>query len=403
MNVHTTNTSPVTYSASEESVSVEESEESMGMPYLLSSRSPEGVIPEEYIDDAVHSEKRIENNDMNSVAALSLGPGCKVNMNLIKQNCSAKVTDINKIICGNIDDQLLSSFRANSYGTKYGNDLSKDAIVNRVRAFSVGSKIKSTRICSKTSPKLFNSDNIKHDFGESSTRKSISVPVLINRNLQAVDQMGDLMEIDFSKSTAKTVKQNLQQNKFECQNASNMLPRNFNISNSTEYIYRSLKNVDNGYLEMKPITLTSNNNQLNNACINTLNQDNIKQKDSTETIIDMMDASIKKVTNYQNLDDKSDGKSSILINDSTLSLMCSKLCPDKNFEDIKLHHADAPCTKQDLYYASLDLPKCGNEVNTRYGFKESLSDSHIGEIKNEYAKINFDKPETSCNIKEENK
>ncbi|KNC25143.1 hypothetical protein FF38_03567 [Lucilia cuprina] len=103
MNMHISNTSPITYSASEESVSVEESEESMAIPYLISSRSPEGVIPEEYIDDAVHSEKLIECNDMNSVAALSLGPGCKVNMNHIKQNCSAKVADINK--CGNVDDQ----------------------------------------------------------------------------------------------------------------------------------------------------------------------------------------------------------------------------------------------------------------------------------------------------------
>ncbi|XP_046801268.1 insulin receptor substrate 1 isoform X3 [Lucilia cuprina] len=105
INMHISNTSPITYSASEESVSVEESEESMAMPHLISSRSPEGVIPEEYIDDAVHSEKLVECNDMNSVAALSLGPGCKVNMNHIKQNCSAKVADINKIICGNVDDQ----------------------------------------------------------------------------------------------------------------------------------------------------------------------------------------------------------------------------------------------------------------------------------------------------------
>lgn len=43
--------------------------------------------------------------DMNSVAALSLHPGSKVNINLIKPCGPAKMTEIKKDICGNIDDQ----------------------------------------------------------------------------------------------------------------------------------------------------------------------------------------------------------------------------------------------------------------------------------------------------------
>ncbi|XP_065356789.1 insulin receptor substrate 1 [Calliphora vicina] len=422
MNFQISNTSPVVYSASEESVSVDDSEESIGMPHLLSSRSPEGVIPEEYIDDAFHSQKFSKNGDMNSVAALSLDPGSKANTNLIKPCGPAKVTDIKKDICGNIDDQLQFSVRAYSFGGKDENDLTKESIVNRVRAFSVGSRIKSTRICSKTNFKLFNSDNINNDFVESSTRKSISVPVLINRHLQAVDRMADLMEIDFSKSIDKSLKRNIQKNKNECQNASNMLPRSLNISNSIESIDRSIKRVDSGYLEMKPITLASNgiiyndNNPVNDTGVFSQNRHNFKRKDisiDSTALTDTSDAPVStpKVTNY--LYDKGlipkDGKNkertSIPISNLTLSSKCSNKYSDKYSADvINLPQADASCMKQqDLYYASLDLPKCCNEVNTRYSFKESSSDTNIGEVQNEYAKINFVKPETSCSLIDEKK
>lgn len=181
--------------------------------------------------------------------------------------------------------------------------------------------------------------------------------------------MGDLMEIDFSKPIDKFVKIVEKSNKKECQ----IVVRDLVGSNSVETINKNVKTFDTGYLEMKPITLTPNNitSQLD-------------QKD----IIDNSKISIN-IYHSDNKDMNTEEHALIPSNNPTVSTICDKNEFEKNISSIN----------QDLYYASLDLPNPGNTVNTRYEFKESLNNLNLVEIENEYAKINFDQPETPCSLK----
>ncbi|KAM7352266.1 insulin receptor substrate 1 chico isoform 2-T13 [Cochliomyia hominivorax] len=344
------NTSNVPFSASEESVSVDESEDSIGVPYLISSRSSERVIPEESIDEGFALKKTNDN------VSLSVG---KTQINVMKQCGAVKTTDKLQDVCGNLDNQLHCPVRAYSFGSKGENNLTKDALVNRVRAFSVGSRMKCSCICTKANPKSFNSDNIKQEFVESSTRKSISVPVLINKNIQTIDQMSHLMEIDFSKPLDKNVKKNNQ-------------PKT--ISNSVKSVHKNTKAFDKGYLEMKPLTLIPSNTA-----------SHTEQKD----IID-----------NTNLAHKILKENCETISESISSTLSYSLPSSRSINDECERNVDTSFKNQDLHYASLDLPKCDNAVNTRYEFKQTLSEINIEEIKNEYAKIKFDQPEASCSLRQ---
>lgn len=285
---------------------------------------------------------------------------------------------------------------------KWENDVRKDATTNRVRAFSVGSRVKSTRICSKASPKLFNSDSV-----DCSTKKSLSVPVLVNKNLQLRDQMGDLMEIDFSKPSGKSLNRNFHLNINECQNAFYVQRKKFTFSNSEESIQKNMKKSDNGYLEMRPITLESNcatsngNTDANISRVQPQSQDIIEEKElkegslanSTEKIHDRKsvaslndsDNSQQNSLNATDKDAKIKSPSPTSVNNPTLSSTCS----------LKSNQSDESSITKDLYYASLDLPKCSDDADVHYTYQESSSDTSCEELKNEYAKINFIQSDTT--------
>ena len=261
-------------------------------------------------------------------------------------------------------------------------------ITNRVRAFSVGSRVKITRPGFKASPRLFNSDSIKNDFAENSSRKSISVPVLINKNEKSVNQMADLMEIDFSKSVKKTSSSYIHQHKTGCQ-IGHFPSRN--LDNSIESLQKGEKDKDTGYLEMKPITLSSNNCSCNVNAEKTLQfkEDfhiNTKDRDLKTDLL-------------SNEDNKNVSSPSIEPSTET-----AQINHDMNsLDNTKFSDGESSLLNQDLYYASLDLPKNNNDVASRYNFKEIFTDTNTEQVRNEYAKINFNLSDmSSCKIRNEN-
>lgn len=261
-----------------------------------------------------------------------------------------------------------------------------ESLTNRVRAFSVGSRVKITRPGFKASPRVFNSDTIKYDFADNSSRKSLSVPVLINKNDKSVNQMADLMEIDFSKPAKKSSSSYNHQHKIGCQ-IGHLLSRN--LDNSVESLEKEESSKNSGYLEMKPITLSSNTCSCNTEktlqfkesnSVNTKNRDSKINLPYTKDINNFCSTSIEPSTESINVNH------------------------NKNLLDnTKTNHDECLIVNQDLYYASLDLPKNNNEVASRYNFKEILPDTSTGEVKNEYAKINFNLPDmSSFNLRKEN-
>lgn len=178
-----------------------------------------------------------------------------------------------------------------------------DQTTSRVRAFSVGSRAKIPRCDLQRS--LLNyksaieqnsndSTNIIKNLTESSTnyqflglnasreKKSTSAPLLIHKSQNSVDRMGDLMEIDFSKSPTNSSYQSNSSPSARIYPFSTSVPvTNYDqiesyktfLSNSHLKTSGSIgaKNcpttskkftTDNGYLEMKPVSISSNQNSL---------------------------------------------------------------------------------------------------------------------------------------------
>ncbi|TMW47298.1 hypothetical protein DOY81_007622 [Sarcophaga bullata] len=370
INFHISNTSPITCSASEESVSVDDSEECLGVTNILSSRSPEGVIPEECVDDTFHLHSWKNTNDVVE----------------IKPEGHTGMPNKTNVVMNISTEGQLQPVRAYSFGNKSEMDKTTESLTNRVRAFSVGSRVKITRPSFKANPRVFNSDSIKNDFAVNSSRKSISVPVLINKNDKSVNQMADLMEIDFSKSVKKTSSSYIHQHKTGC-HIGHFPTRN--LDNSIESLQKGEKGKDTGYLEMKPITL--------NNCSCNINTEKILQfKEPVH--INPKDRDLK-TDLLSNADNKH--VSSCSIEPSTET---THINHDLNsLDNTKFNHGESSFLNQDLYYASLDLPKNNNEVASRYNFKEIFTDTNTEQVRNEYAKINFNLPDmSSCKLRNEN-
>lgn len=444
LNVQGSNSSPIAYSASEESVSVDDSEESMGvLPYLLSTRTSEGVIPEECIDESLSldtTQISIKHNDAGYISSKTLFP---IRKGLGDQISSRQIFDDNKSneshdFIVDVDGHFQRPVRAYSVGNRtehnqiqISKDKSGECIGNRVRAFSVGSRLKNTRTCIKTSPKYFNSNNIEINSTACESRKSVSVPMLINKNYKSVEQMSDLMEIDFSKSLNKTtsiINQHPSQN--DCQNSSNT-QRHLDVSNSSESLsYKCFNHTDNGYLEMKPISVDSPNMLICN-----INDDTSKSKirllDATDNICqqysiictksnsgmdELMTTTNLKDSAHPHFDKKHECLTDNECNTADKNMKCNLNVNQPSSDNVlnpgalhcllnncNIKNKETVSLNRELYYASLDLPLSSNDFKTRSSFKESLSDTNIGTTKNEYAKINFDQPETSSfNIRKNN-
>lgn len=174
-------------------------------------------------------------------------------------------------------------------------DENSDNFVGRARAFSVGSKTKAAKFetCSRSSPRAMmhicssmNSNNNYcnnnvNDFYcimDGSAKKSTSVPLLSSKRYHASsEEMSDLMEIDFSKSFKKYTNSNIIINKrndtpimmtmASTEKTSRFCEQNKSfesldivdcaISSWTPKV-TAISDVDNVYLEMRPISTSTN-------------------------------------------------------------------------------------------------------------------------------------------------
>lgn len=321
--------------------------------------------------------------------------------------------------------------------------MSGDFFSNRVRAFSVGSQIKHTSACLKTNPKYLN-NNFQNYCSEKNTKKSISVPMLITKSFKSVEEMAYLMEIDFSKPLKTS---NQEQSKIECQTLLNKAELYSSISmESLAYEHN-----DNGYLEMKPITvglatssckrndgiIIDKNQQLdsmqNNGVDNVMGKSEFQGSNKVEDIClkystddSLCTKDVCKKGDTTKTSNENYNIASIKVHTSTKKgkydvnicttcsdvLESSKLNSMTNLKNTSnnciknngsLKYGESLSLNNELNYASLDLPLCNKDLKKRSNVKESLSDTNIGHSKNVYAKIHFDQPETSSfNIRKNN-
>ncbi|XP_037958211.1 insulin receptor substrate 1 [Teleopsis dalmanni] len=294
----------VGYSESEESsISIDEPDDNGSfLSFRFPSRSSDGVILEENSDEVVSSENKsefsekavvaknvqqsLQTNNQNNYDESYISMTSK-NTDKSQENSSLRSdTEFNEFTSDatptfNIMERSDRPTRTYSIGSKvdhnklkkrfaYNNDAEQNFY--RARAFSVGSRAKIPRSDLQQDVLLpksviepnFNSNN--NICNEATTynqflnvnmrreKKSTSAPLLIHKSQNSDDRMGDLMELDFSKTlnsrmnTLDTL-DTLSQKNWEDTKTKNLS----SCTTSYQMSPKSIPSTDNGYLEMKPL------------------------------------------------------------------------------------------------------------------------------------------------------
>ncbi|KAL9874565.1 insulin receptor substrate 1 chico isoform 1-T1 [Glossina fuscipes fuscipes] len=295
------NSPPIICSESEESsISIDESDDAITfLPFRLSTRASDGVILEESVDEPSYSDININtsgplSNDLlnhgnllgESEKYITMAPtnffkekdgsqdsfannGFRNEIKHHPKEFSECLLDMAKESFLDTELQATRPVRAYSVGNKNQQiqifkEKANESNTGRVRAFSVGSRAKIPRCdIQRIHPKLaLNNNNIHYTVDNISSKKSISAPLLFNKyQTSSAERMSDLMEIDFSQPASRKY----MHTKLPSKDTKNNCEMKNTDQNGVEALKNSLDSLvikcvlqtDNGYLEMKPISIKS--------------------------------------------------------------------------------------------------------------------------------------------------